>query len=199
MTFKYCTKCHTLKPFSDFGKNQRGKHGLRADCKCCARIKSKSDGRSKKGLLNRIFQHQRRNCKARNHPMPDYTLSEFQSWAFNQSIFHALYNQWVIDDYDKNSTPSFDRIDDYQGYSIDRLQIISWRNHIDKSSYDRINGVNNKISKSVTQMTKNGVFIAKYHSQHEAYRVTNIHNTSISACCLGKLSHAGGFKWSFDK
>lgn len=35
---KYCTKCKEVKPFSEFQKNSRGKHGLQSYCRDCHKV-----------------------------------------------------------------------------------------------------------------------------------------------------------------
>lgn len=52
-------------------------------------------------------------------------------------------------------------------------------------------------SKEVYQLTKEDVLVAKFKNGYEAQEVTQIKESSISACCNGKRKTAGGFKWSF--
>lgn len=44
--YKKCKGCSQVKPFDDFGKEARGKFGLKAKCKTCISVKNKvySDG-----------------------------------------------------------------------------------------------------------------------------------------------------------
>jgi len=37
---KFCKKCHTLKPFSDFSKSKRYSTGLETCCRACIKIKN---------------------------------------------------------------------------------------------------------------------------------------------------------------
>lgn len=39
---KTCVKCGATKPVSEFYKQKNGKHGVRADCSACSRLKSKN-------------------------------------------------------------------------------------------------------------------------------------------------------------
>lgn len=54
-------------------------------------------------------------------------------------------------------------------------------------------------SKKVYQYTKEGIFLKEYISCSEAYRLTNISNSSIAACCRGKRKTAGNYKWYYEK
>lgn len=55
-----------------------------------------------------------------------------------------------------------------------------------------------KMSLKVRQL-KNGEIIAEFRSLREAERLTGVHRASISRVCLGKESHAKGFKWEYIK
>ena len=44
---------------------------------------------------------------------------------------------------------------------------------------------------------KTGKLMKTFPSTMEAWRVTGIANSSISACCLGKLKSAGGYIWKY--
>lgn len=55
-------------------------------------------------------------------------------------------------------------------------------------------------SKIVYQYSLNGDYIGYFPSASEAARFYNLENSSISACCRGKLyKSAGGFQWSYVK
>lgn len=50
----------------------------------------------------------------------------------------------------------------------------------------------------VYQYTLNGLLIDKYSSTMEAERKTGISQANISACCVNKRNHAGGYIWSHE-
>lgn len=56
---------------------------------------------------------------------------------------------------------------------------------------------NQKISKPVQQVSKDGVLIAEYPSVNEAYRQTGISDGNIHSVCRGKRAIAGGYVWKF--
>lgn len=56
---------------------------------------------------------------------------------------------------------------------------------------------NKSRSKKVLQYTKENELLAHYESTCEAQRQTGIHQTKISACCLGKRKTAGGYIWRY--
>lgn len=154
---------------------------------------------SKNGLINRIYGDQRSNSKKRGHEFPDYNLEELKRWIYSQPNFDDLYQAWAESGFDKKKTPSCDRLSDYHPYSLSNLRLTTWSINDARGRADRRNGINNKNSKAVLQLTREGIVIAEHHSGKHACRVTGIESERISACCLGKKETAGGFVWCFSE
>lgn len=152
--------------------------------------------RTPSGLISNIYGAQKNGSKKRNHPMPEYTNHELREWALSQPIFHILYNNWVKSNFDKKLTPSFDRKNDYSPYTLDNLQIMTWENNMAKGHFDRRNGINNKVNKSIV-MLNNAREVAVFYSMQEAGRNTGVSVGNISSCCNGNRETAGGYKWNF--
>lgn len=75
---------------------------------------------------------------------------------------------------------------------------LEWVTHKDNINHGTRNlRANNTRSKEVLQLTKDDKIIASYKNGYEAQAVTEIKESSISACCRGKRKTAGGFKWRF--
>lgn len=66
------------------------------------------------------------------------------------------------------------------------------KKHKSESALKRLDCV-----KPVCQYAKDGQFISEYFSIGEAVRQTKISQSSISQCCRGKYSHAGGYIWKY--
>lgn len=160
-------------------------------------FKMKEFRRSKAGLVAKILFSQRRSSKRRNHPMPDYSREELQAWLFGRPNFDELYQNWVNSGFDKIETPSCDRINDYKPYTLDNIQLTTWAVNNARAYSDRKNGINNKVSKAVMQLTREGIVIAEHHSAMQAARVSGIRQSGISLCCRGDRPTAGGFVWCF--
>ena len=199
MSEKNCTKCNELKLFSEFGENYKRKDGVcyRSWCKSCDNKAGIIYQRTRHGIASRIYSHQRRNSRSRNYAMPNYSLDELRDWIFSQPNFNKLFDDWVESGYSKDKTPSCDRIDDYKSYTFDNIQILTWSENNQKHYDDVKNGINNKISKAVIQLTKDGIMINEYYSINHAGRETGIERSHIGRCCRGKLKTSGGFKWRF--
>ncbi len=153
--------------------------------------------KTKKSVSTSTYHQQLASSKKRGHAPPDYNLKEFRMWLYSQPNFNELYDNWVLSNYDKWSKPSPDRLDDDKPYTLDNLQIMTWLENKLKGEADRRNGINNKLSKSVVQMNKNGEFICEYHSIANASRETGINRSHISECCRGMFKLIGGFKWKY--
>lgn len=188
---KLCKKCKEEKDDKEFYKG-------RCECKKCLISKQQEKSKTKKGLIVRIYANQKSNSKNRGRELPTYTKRELQDWLFAQEKFHLLYDNWKRLDFQKDYTPSVDRKDDYIGYTISNIQLMTWKENNEKANNSRVNGTNNKHSKAVEQYTKDGVFLNKYYSQQKASRVTGVKQQSIGACCLGKQKTAGNYIWKFE-
>lgn len=198
---KICPRCNLTKPLNEFckRKDKGSKIGVISHCKSC-RIKAGKEYRhTKSGLICRIYNGQKKVSKRRGHDLPTYTLQELRNWCFNQEIFHELFEAWEESGFRITLTPSCDRMNDYEGYSLDRLQLMTWSKNCKKGNTDRRNGINNKVSKSVIGKNKITGDEVEFYSGREASRETGIFQSSISACCTGKTKSAGGYYWKFKE
>jgi hypothetical protein len=195
MEIKKCNQCHIEKPHSEYSISRAAKDGMQYTCKFCDKKRKALHRRTKQGVIKTIYSTQRKSSKYRNHPLPTYSRSELKEWVFSQPIFHELFDRWAESGYDKWVKPSCDRLDDYKGYSLDNIQLMTWEENSIKGHQDRINGVNNKMSKAVSQYSMSGELVNTFYSQHHAERETGIKRQIINKCCSGKRNHAGGFVW----
>ena len=129
--------------------------------------------------------------------MPNYTSKELKEWVLSQSNFEELYNNWVKSNYNKDLTPSIDRIKDDKGYSFDNIQLVTWYYNNNKQYKNKKNGENQKNCLTVIQYSKNNEFIKEYYSIHQAERETNIASATICLVCQNKGKTAGGYIWKY--
>ena len=194
---KFCPHCETKKALKEFSKKKNAKDDLSFVCRGCAKLIITAYRKTKEGVASRIYNHQHDSSKKRGHDAPSYTKAEFSSWLFSQSNFDKLFNAWTDSGQLKAKKPSCDRLDDYKPYTLDNIQLTTWKENNAKGQADRVNGINNKHSKAVIQTTKSGVFIKEHYSQMQASRDTGTCNAHISRCCSGELKSANGFKWEY--
>lgn len=193
---KTCTKCEVTKHIKCFNKDSSKKDNLHSSCKECEKILKKAYRRTKEGLITNLYGHQIERSKKNGYRLPDYSKQEFKDWLYSQELFHLMFNEWKMSGYEKRLTPSIDRLNDYIHYCFGNIQLVTWEENNIKGQKDRRNGINNKVNKSVSQYSKDGKFIAKYHSRMEASRRTNVPQRQISQCCSGGIKNAGGYIWS---
>lgn len=192
---KLCNKCDITKYYKDFSSNTRNKDGLQSYCRDCNNAIKREYGRTKTGVISRIYETQRTNSNKRGHGLVGYTKQELINWI-DDVQFDKLYNAWVLARHSKGMKPSIDRKDDSIGYELDNIQLMTWQENKDKHHRDVKSGIDNRISKEVVQYDKYGTYVETYYSVSEAHRKTNIDRKSIMNCIRGKAKQAGGFQWT---
>ena len=193
---KKCAKCKEVKLKICFDKNNDRKSGILSRCKKCRSLDCQKYGRTLPGLVSRIYSSQKYKSKERNHNLPNYTKEELFQWLELHPQIEKIYVNWEKSGYNKNLTPSIDRINNYLPYRMDNIQLMTWIENKNKAYEDRKKGILIGQSKSVIKIDKNGNE-KEYHSGKEAERQTGIHDGNISLVCCGKRKTAGGFRWKF--
>lgn len=152
------------------------------------------------GLISKMYSAQKQRSDIKGYPLPLYTRKELLSLALNSRSFLLLYSEWVNSGYKLDLIPTFDRKNDYKGYSFENLnQWMTFKENSDKGHFDKRNGINKKQLKTVIRIDKITSNEVEYHSMAEAERITGIPNQNISLCCNGKRKSAGNYKWEFKK
>jgi len=199
-------KCKKLLPFSSFYKHKQMADGHLNVCKECKK-KYERDSKNysiyektEKGVIRVIYKTQKSNSKRRGHIPPNYSKEELKEWLYPNG-FKALFDAWVASGYEKRLKPSCDRIDDYKGYSLDRLKLVTWGVNKDKQTNDILlaRSTSGERCKAVEQLSLEDAFIKDFISASEASRQTGVDIRHISNCCLGKRKTSNGFKWRFKK
>jgi hypothetical protein len=110
------------------------------------------------GVLKKLYFHTnskytREKGKFKLH----FSLEEFTYWAYSQDYF-LKYMQYVKSKYNPNYKPSVDRINDYEPYVFENMQIIQAQlNH-----FKGINSLKNRI--------ENKKFFKKYSGDNRKFR-----------------------------
>ena len=189
--------CKELKTMTDFPQRKSATDGKASYCKSCkSRIGYDYNG-TVPGLIVDMYSAQKKSSKRRNMNPPSYSKEELTTWLTSQVDFQPMYDKWLTSERDASLRPSIDRIDDYIGYSLSNIQLMTWGENNLKGYHDRSVGKNNKVSKRVVQLDLLGNYIQEFHSIAEAKRVTRIDGTHIANVAKGKSNTAGGFKWKF--
>lgn len=155
--------------------------------------------KTKKGVVSTMYQAQKNNSKRRGFGFPKYDINEFRKWVFSKIEFHLLYDKWILSGFEKLEKPSCDRIDDYEGYVLSNLKIVTWRENKYRSFRDRKNGINTKGAKAVIQMNMEGEIIKEFYSFNHAMRELNIPESTIRYSITSKKGHTHGFKFKYSE
>lgn len=159
--------------------------------------------KSHKGLIKRIYKHQIRNCKERQHPLPNYTEEELLAWYIADNKHLQLHQTWLDSGCDKELTPSIDRLDNNRSYTFDNIEVVTWKeNCIRAQQQIRDNtlsnsGLLNNGHTAVVQYNLSGDRIAEFISLAEAQRTTGIDHRGISECCRKARTTFHGYVWRY--
>jgi len=195
---KKCIKCGEIKSIKEFRQRKDSKNSRRSECKKCISQYNKDYSTSLKGKASKIYSSQNQSSKRRGHDLPKYTRNEFIEWILSNEDYLKLHSEWVKSGYEQSMAPSVDRINDYEGYSFDNVQVITWGENHKKWGSDSRRGINNKKNKAVIKMDLKGNDIEEYHSISHAAREMGLSSaSSIQNACVGKCMTSAGFKWKF--
>ena len=147
-------------------------------------------------VVTRIYSHMKQHSIKRGHRQPNFTREELREWLFNQPNFRKLYSKYVASDFNKLNAPSCNRLDDTKGYDLTRLELISWREHIQKSADDRKHGASIATCKEVISIDDKGT-IEHFHSIKSAARKLAISDSNISKVLRGQNKFCGGRQWHY--
>ncbi len=143
------------------------------------------------GKLGCMYLEQRRASIRRNHPEPDYTKTEFIDWAYLNG-FEELYTTWMFSEFDRMKSPSADRLDSTLPYTLDNLDMVTWKENNDRSHQEAY-----RHGKLILQMDLEDNVIEVHLSTSEASRTTGIDQVNLSTVARKRKGTAGGYKWCY--
>ena len=196
---KKCSTCGKEKKLSEFSKKL---NYTQPSCKPCSYKNLNDYLRTKKGLATVIYNSQKFRSIRRNHPMPEYSLEELRSWILSRKNFEKLYNNWVNSGYNTGLKPSVDRIDDNIHYTLDNIQLITWKENEDKSNEDMRNGIlkhgNNPQKKVIITFVDTGKE-KEFVSIRDAERKTGLNRKGIIDRCKGRIKNTGNYTCRYSE
>ena len=190
---RICSKCKELKDDSCF-------YAYDDRCRECFSRKAKKYRHSLKGLVHIMYNAQKGSSKIRGHDKPNYTVEQLEAWLFANDI-ESLYDEWKISGFKKMLRPSVDRLDDFKGYDLTNIRLVTWAENLKKQNNDLKNGTGKTglaRCKPVLQITIDGAIINRFFSAKEASRQLGISYKNISEVCKNNRKTAGNYKWRFE-
>jgi len=151
---------------------------------------------TEKCLFTRIYATQKRNSKNRGHNPPSYTKEEMVDFILSQNNFKDLFREYKESGFVKYYAPSLDRIENDKGYTLDNLNLSTFRANLQENGRHSKEGL--IACKRVSMYKKSGEFIKTFLSGTIAEKETKVNKYNIYSCCANKLRSAGGFVWRYD-
>lgn len=149
-----------------------------------------------KGYITQAFSSVRYKSKRRGEEYPNFTKDEFVLWMHENNV-HLKWIEYVDSDYNIDKKPSVDRIDDYNPYTFDNMQLITWKEN-------RLKGVNGKkhhLACSNKQNMKRvkivdifGETLQEFDSIKDCAEYLGVHKVSVSRVLCGRRKTIKGFK-----
>ena len=140
MSYKVCSKCGISKPWTKKYYYSSGKSSgvLRSECKdCCYKSKKVQRkatfldyDRSLSGHLRKLYRKMKyRVRKQRSYRSREFSIDrdDFFNRFINDPNYVELHRQWKESNYERQSTPSIDRIDNEKGYVDSNIRIITFK------------------------------------------------------------------------
>ena len=197
-----CTTCNEIKNLDHFSKGKVWKNGTTGLCKPCGVKATQARQRTIPGLIKRIFHNQRMTTTKMGRPLPQYTEKELLEWALQNGL-EQLHHSWEASGYDKWLSPSIDRKDNTQSYTLDNIRLITWRENLDNQKAQNITGdYLHTGSKAVDQLSLEGAYLQTFPSIAIAMRTVAGHRkgvSNITSVCNGVWPTAYGFKWRWSE
>lgn len=163
-------------------------------------IKDLARRRSPTGHIKKIYHNQRMTTQKMKRALPTYSEAELYTWAINHGLL-KLHAAWETSNYNKWDSPSVDRLDNTKSYSLDNIQLITWKENLANQKIQNKTGEYlHTASVSIDQLTPDGHFIRTWPSISNACRAVVGHGrgvSNISSVAAGKNKTAYGFRWRF--
>jgi hypothetical protein len=143
---KTCNKCKQMLPLSYYAKNSKFNDSLERHCKGCDKIKQEAARkRNKKQVLDYSRSYRQRNKESFDYRLKAL-LNASRQRAKLKGLEHTLTFEELKSIYPpdnkcpvfgtelkfgdagfRDNSPSVDKIDPTKGYTLDNVQILSWR------------------------------------------------------------------------
>ena len=133
--------------------------------------------------------------KPRKHTCGYLMVSLYKDGKVEQPKIHRLVAEAFIPN--PNNLDTVNHKDEVK--TNNTVTNLEWMSIKDNNNYGTHNKrVGESLSKQVQMFDKStGELLATFPSTIEAWRVTGIHKSNISKCCLGKQKSAGGYIWKY--
>lgn len=138
---KICRKCLIEQPITNFVKHPSTKDKRQNQCRTCRQaatavyrrlndnLCTKKYEKTKKGFLVRTYRNMLSRVKGilkrKAHLYKGLEILDkgvFYDWSLNDIHFNEIFNAWEKTNYNRNLSPSIDRIESDKGYVLENMQ-----------------------------------------------------------------------------
>ena len=130
-TTKQCNYCNKIKPINNFTIKRSNKDGYFNICKSCKKDNDIQYARSINGVMTKCYNAHRSRAKSEDYQIA-YTKQQLIDWFADQEHLIEIYERWVDHDYNRDYYPSVSKIDKHKRYSINNIQLLGWKDKLDK-------------------------------------------------------------------
>ncbi|AHB79472.1 endonuclease VII [Shigella phage pSb-1] len=202
---KICKDCGETKDLTEFVPKSSCKDGYEVRCRKCRALRyNKADPVC---MFRKTYLTQLTHSIKRGHPPPSYSLEDFYEWLDKQPNIHQLWDDYVASNYAKDYKPSVDRINDHKPYTLDNIQLMSWKENRDKGARSKKEG-NIATAQPVIAYHLDGTFYKEFATTAEAARHVSGRTWGIITVANGIPVKDGrghiynpktykGFKWAW--
>ena len=194
---KLCNVCEISKPITEFHLSPSHADGRMKICKKCRNIKYNKANFSL--IIRKIYFMQVHNSKQRGHSAPSYDAKQLLEWALKQPSQKSIWDNYVNSDYKSELKPSIDRKNPNKGYSLNNIQLMTWKENRAKGGQDKKNNIQLDRHRPVVAYHLDGSFYKKFHSVSEAARHVNGFDTSIRRVANGVPVSTGRGRYTVPK
>lgn len=180
-------------------------YGVQGECKDCTKARVALNQKrvgdaynsTEKGVIRVLYQTQKRHNKLRGHGSMPYSKPELSEWMYKNG-FELLYKRWIESGKKKDLKPSIDRIDDFEGYSLDNIRLGTWFENRTHQYTDIVNGIGTSGSrcKKVYKYNSSNKLVEIYISYSQAVRSMGY---SLEYQIKNKVKCRNGFYWSYSE
>jgi hypothetical protein len=146
-----------------------------------------------KGLLTNIYSKMKERSLKNNRPLPNFSLLELHNKFLNDKEYMYIFDEWANNGYLTSYKPSIDRINPDLPYTLDNIQIMTWKNNREKGDLEN----SRRITTAIVMYDLDGNKIKEFESIKEAIKETGLNLGNIIACCQGKRNHTGNYKFKY--
>lgn len=185
-----CKECKVTKSTEEFYQSNK------STCKVCVRKRTNANYKklgngydfTYKGVIRVIYKTQKRHQKLRGHGDLPYTKQELKVWLEDNG-FEVLFKSWEQSGHLSELKPSVDRLDDFKGYSLDNIRLVTWKENREHQASDITSGVGTSGArcKGVRKLDKEGNLLKTYVSYQEVRREEGY-------CVHYAIKSQGGYK-----